>query len=133
MNTKPCLLIAGLSLLAGAAFASDPAGYRPARTDPAKASPVFRQPTSPPAPVDTAAPNAPAPPRISSQPLSSRQYQTLNQGVVTPALAERRALYQKDVGPRLRVNAIGAPVSPMMGETRSEQGQARVPLLSLTW
>jgi hypothetical protein len=132
MNITPCLCLAGVTLLAGTALARGPTATPPNGNVPPESSKVFKQP---PTAVPTA-PTAVTPAtglRLDAEPLSQRQYQDLAQGVVTPPLAERLALFSHNVGRTLRVSAIGAPVAPMMGESRSHQEQVRVPVVSVTW
>lgn len=127
MNSKPCLWIAGCVLLAASALASGPAVTPPASRNAPVPPPAFRAQGGPPAPTYV------PPAQLNARPLSRQQRLDVQRGMVTPPLAERRALYVKDLGHGVRLNVVGAPVEPMMGETRTGKQQVRVPLIGLSW
>lgn len=128
MNTKPCLIAAGLCLLAGSVAASGPSAVNPAGT---VSSPMPQQ--AQPAPPGPQANPPSFPSQTNPPPLTNREYQDLRAGVTAPPLAERRALYTQNLGHGLQLQAIGAPLPPIYGETKGSRDQVRVPVLSLAW
>jgi hypothetical protein len=125
MNARPSLLAAGLGLIAG--WGALAAVAAPKATAPLPPSvPAFDPRTGPAAP-------AAADSQVNAQPLSPRQYRSLRDDLATPPMAERPALFSRNIGHGMQVQAIGRPLDPLPGESRGNQHQVRVPLLTVAW
>ena len=121
---RPRIIAAGFSLLAGPLFAGGPWASPPPTRN-------LQSPSRPPPPAVAAAPVGA--PDATAPALTTRQYQDLQAAVTTPPLAERQALYTQNIGHGVKVQAIGAPLPPIFGESPAESRQVRIPLIGIAW
>jgi hypothetical protein len=77
-------------------------------------------------------PSAPMP-AYDLQSLPDRTYRELDESVAVRKLLAPCVLFTRDFRDSVQLQALGAPIAPVPGESDSERHQARFPLFILAW
>jgi hypothetical protein len=77
-------------------------------------------------------PSAPMP-AYDLQTLPDRTYRELDESVAVRKLLAPCVLFTRDLKDSAQLQALGAPISPIFGESASEAHQARFPLFIIAW
>jgi hypothetical protein len=72
-------------------------------------------------------------PAYDLQSLPDRTYRELDESVAVRKLLAPCVLFTRDFRDSVQLQALGAPIAPVTGESESEQHQARFPLFIVAW